>query len=131
MPGSRTQLSARLRAAVQRLASDGRGSVAVLFALGVPVVAGAAAFGVETGYVYFDQYRLQNTADNAAYAAALDARAGGTQQTMSAAALEAAMLAYAGFFYAPAAHASVLMPGTLPLSTALVALLKHVRRRAA
>ena len=33
------------------------------------------------------------------------------------------MLAYAGFFYAPAAHASVLMPGTLPLSTALVALL--------
>jgi drug/metabolite transporter (DMT)-like permease len=33
-----------------------------------------------------------------------------------------AMLAYSGFFFAPAAHASVLMPGTLPLSTALVAL---------
>jgi drug/metabolite transporter (DMT)-like permease len=32
-----------------------------------------------------------------------------------------AMLAYSGFFFAPAAHASVLLPGTLPLSTALVA----------
>lgn len=34
-----------------------------------------------------------------------------------------AVLAYAGFFYAPAAHASVLMPGSLPLWTALLALL--------
>ncbi len=32
-----------------------------------------------------------------------------------------ALLAYSGFFFAPAAHASVLLPGTLPLSTALVA----------
>lgn len=34
-----------------------------------------------------------------------------------------AVLAYAGFFYAPAAHASVLMPGSLPLWTALLAVL--------
>lgn len=34
-----------------------------------------------------------------------------------------AVLAYAGFFYAPAAHASVLMPGSLPLWTALLATL--------
>jgi drug/metabolite transporter (DMT)-like permease len=34
-----------------------------------------------------------------------------------------AMLAYAGFFFAPAAHASVLMPGSLPLWTALLAAL--------
>ena len=33
-----------------------------------------------------------------------------------------AVLCYAGFFYAPAAHASVLMPGSLPLWTALLAL---------
>lgn len=33
-----------------------------------------------------------------------------------------AMLAYSGFFFAPAAHASVLLPGTLPLTTALVAM---------
>jgi drug/metabolite transporter (DMT)-like permease len=31
-----------------------------------------------------------------------------------------ALLAYAGFVYAPAAHASVLMPGSLPLWTALL-----------
>ena len=33
-----------------------------------------------------------------------------------------AVLAYTGFFYAPAAHASVLMPGSLPLWTALLAM---------
>ena len=32
-----------------------------------------------------------------------------------------AILCYAGFFYAPAAHAAVLMPGSLPLWTALLA----------
>jgi drug/metabolite transporter (DMT)-like permease len=32
-----------------------------------------------------------------------------------------ALLAYTGFFYAPATHASVLMPGSLPLWTALLA----------
>ena len=32
-----------------------------------------------------------------------------------------AMLAYSGFFHAPAAHASVLMPGSLPLWTTLLA----------
>jgi drug/metabolite transporter (DMT)-like permease len=34
-----------------------------------------------------------------------------------------AMLAYSGFFFAPAAHASVLMPGSLPLWTSLLAFL--------
>ncbi|MFY8082060.1 MAG: EamA family transporter, partial [Limnohabitans sp.] len=39
-----------------------------------------------------------------------------------------AMLAYSGFFFAPAAHASVLMPGSLPLWTTLLALfLLHER----
>jgi drug/metabolite transporter (DMT)-like permease len=33
------------------------------------------------------------------------------------------MLAYSGFLFAPAAHASVLLPGTLPLSTALLSVL--------
>ena len=32
-----------------------------------------------------------------------------------------ALLCYAGFFFAPAAHASVLMPGSLPLWTAVLA----------
>lgn len=42
-----------------------------------------------------------------------------------------AMLAYSGFFFAPAAHASVLMPGSLPLWTsllAIVALHEHITR---
>jgi drug/metabolite transporter (DMT)-like permease len=34
-----------------------------------------------------------------------------------------ALLAYSGFVFAPAAHASVLMPGSLPLWTALLAVL--------
>jgi drug/metabolite transporter (DMT)-like permease len=34
-----------------------------------------------------------------------------------------AMLAYSGFFFAPAAHAAVLMPGSLPLWTTLLAML--------
>lgn len=34
-----------------------------------------------------------------------------------------AMLAYSGFFFAPAAHASVLMPGSLPLWTTVLAML--------
>jgi drug/metabolite transporter (DMT)-like permease len=34
-----------------------------------------------------------------------------------------ALLAYAGFFYAPASHASVLLPGSLPLWTTLLAAL--------
>jgi drug/metabolite transporter (DMT)-like permease len=39
-----------------------------------------------------------------------------------------AALAYSGFFYAPAAHASVLMPGSLPLwTTLLAALILQVR----
>lgn len=33
-----------------------------------------------------------------------------------------ALLAYSGFFYAPAAHASILLPGSLPLWTSLLAL---------
>jgi drug/metabolite transporter (DMT)-like permease len=42
-----------------------------------------------------------------------------------------AMLAYSGFFYAPAAHASVLMPGSLPLWTSLLAIVvlhEHLTR---
>lgn len=45
--------------------------------------------------------------------------------TVSAGALAAvlyASLAYSGFLYAPAAHASVLLPGMLPLWTTLIAL---------
>ncbi|WP_310626371.1 DMT family transporter [Limnohabitans sp.] len=42
-----------------------------------------------------------------------------------------AMLAYSGFFFAPAAHASVLMPGSLPLWTSILAMVvlhDHITR---
>jgi drug/metabolite transporter (DMT)-like permease len=42
-----------------------------------------------------------------------------------------AMLAYSGFFFAPAAHASVLMPGSLPLWTSLLSIVvlhDHITR---
>jgi drug/metabolite transporter (DMT)-like permease len=41
------------------------------------------------------------------------------------------MLVYSGFFFAPAAHASVLMPGSLPLWTSLLAIVvlqDHITR---
>ncbi|MFZ4289111.1 DMT family transporter [Variovorax sp. HJSM1_2] len=46
-----------------------------------------------------------------------------TAITGSLAGLGYALLSYSGFFFAPAAHASVLMPGSLPLWTALLAAL--------
>lgn len=44
-----------------------------------------------------------------------------TAQTGFLGGLLFAILAYTGFFYAPASHASVLMPGSLPLWTTLLA----------
>jgi drug/metabolite transporter (DMT)-like permease len=44
-----------------------------------------------------------------------------TAQTGFLGGLLFAILAYTGFFYAPASHASVLMPGSLPLCTTLLA----------
>lgn len=61
--------------------------------------------------------------------ALIDGLGGPAQAVRRGAALAAAAgvgycgLAYSGFFFAPAAHAAVLMPGSLPLWTALLALL--------
>ncbi|MDQ0466491.1 Flp pilus assembly protein TadG [Caulobacter ginsengisoli] len=69
---------------------DRRGNVAVIAALSMPLVAGGAAFGVESSYWYYDQLRIQQAADAAAYAAALENRAGSSTASMTAAALAAA-----------------------------------------
>lgn len=53
-----------------------RGNIAVMAALTMPVIIGGAGLGVETGYWYYEQLRLQQAADAAAYAAALEQRAG-------------------------------------------------------
>src|SRR5690349_21760387 len=70
--------------------SDRSANVATIFALSTPLVLGGAAFGVETGTWYFEQVKLQQMADTAAYAAAVDNRAGKTSTVMLASAKSAA-----------------------------------------
>ncbi|MDO1558377.1 pilus assembly protein TadG-related protein [Brevundimonas sp. 2R-24] len=53
-----------------------RGNVAVVFALGLPLAVGGAGFGAETTYWYFRGVELQNAADVAAHAGALERRSG-------------------------------------------------------
>ena len=55
-----------------------KGGVAVIVALCLPLVIGAAGLGVEVGYWRYDQVRLQQAADAAAYAGAMIKRSGGT-----------------------------------------------------
>jgi Flp pilus assembly protein TadG len=66
------------------------GNVAIIFALSLPLVLGGAALGVEAGSWYFDQVKLQQMADTAAYAAAVDNRAGKASSIMLASATSAA-----------------------------------------
>jgi Flp pilus assembly protein TadG len=76
MSPSRTPLIRRLRALARRFGREHRGNVAILFALAAPVIIGGAAFGVESSYWYYKDLKLQASADAAAYAAAIEKRAG-------------------------------------------------------
>ncbi|WP_164548683.1 pilus assembly protein TadG-related protein [Mesorhizobium sp. M7D.F.Ca.US.005.01.1.1] len=78
-----------------RLVADGicrstRANVATIFALTLPIVVGAAGFGVETSYWYYNSLRLQATADAAAYAGALEQVSGSDKPTIVAAATQSA-----------------------------------------
>lgn len=66
------------------------GNVSVIFALASPLVIGSAAFAVETGYWYHKQHALQSAADDAAFAAALEDKAGSSYDVIQAAALNVA-----------------------------------------
>lgn len=66
------------------------GNTAIMFALTLPIVVGAAGLGVETGYWYFMDRELQTAADVAAYAAAVEKRGGSTNSNIDAAALSEA-----------------------------------------
>ncbi|WP_457151862.1 pilus assembly protein TadG-related protein, partial [Mesorhizobium sp. P5_C1] len=61
-----------------------------IFALTLPIVVGAAGFGVETSYWYYNSLRLQATADAAAYAGALEQISGSDKPTIVAAATQSA-----------------------------------------
>lgn len=52
------------------------GNVALMFALGAPVLVGAAGIGVETTYWSYKSLHLQEAADSAAHAGALEQRSG-------------------------------------------------------
>jgi Flp pilus assembly protein TadG len=71
--------------------SSRTGNVSVIFALASPLVIGSAAFAVETGYWYHRQHQLQGAADNAAFAAALEDRAGSNLTAIQTAALNVAV----------------------------------------
>ncbi|WP_181165520.1 MULTISPECIES: pilus assembly protein TadG-related protein [unclassified Mesorhizobium] len=78
-----------------RLIADGirRGTsanVATIFALTLPIVVGAAGFGIETSYWYYNSLKLQATADAAAYAGALEQISGSDKPTITAAATQSA-----------------------------------------
>lgn len=65
-------------------------NVATIFALTLPIVVGAAGFGVETSYWYYSSLKLQATADAAAYAGALEQISGSDKPTIVAAATQSA-----------------------------------------
>jgi Flp pilus assembly protein TadG len=72
-------------------ASCRRGNVAVVFALATPLVIGGAALSVETSYQYNQHTKLQAAADAAAYAGALEDRAGSSVATITSAATATAI----------------------------------------
>lgn len=66
------------------------GNIAIGTAVMLPVMVGAAGFGVETGYWYHKDLVLQQAADKASYAGAIEKRSGSTSTVMNAAGLSAA-----------------------------------------
>src|SRR6185312_350646 len=67
--------------------SSPKGKVALLFALLTPMLIGGAGLATEVGVWYHRRLELQSAADAAAYAAAVELRAGGNQTAFTQAAL--------------------------------------------
>jgi len=80
----------RIRLVATGIRRSTRANVATIFALSLPIVVGAAGFGVETSYWYYNSLRLQATADAAAYAGALEQISGSDKPTIVAAATQSA-----------------------------------------
>jgi Flp pilus assembly protein TadG len=70
--------------------SSPKGNVALLFALLTPMLIGGAGLATEVGVWYHRRLELQSAADAAAYAAAVELRAGGNQTAFTQEALTAA-----------------------------------------
>jgi Flp pilus assembly protein TadG len=67
-----------------------RGNVAIMTALSIPLVVGGAGFGVEVGYDYYEQVKVQQAADAAAYGGAVELRRGSADTAVQSAAISAA-----------------------------------------
>ncbi|MGQ0533019.1 MAG: pilus assembly protein TadG-related protein [Caulobacteraceae bacterium] len=79
-----------MRVRLPRFLRDRRGLTAVTFALSLPVIVGSAGLGVEVGYWFFEERRLQTAADLAANAGAVVLRSGADDNTVYNAALNEA-----------------------------------------
>lgn len=77
-------------AAAKALAASTSGNVAVIFALALPALIGAAGLGVETSYWYYRSLQLQSAADAAAYAAGLENLSGASAGTLESSATRVA-----------------------------------------
>jgi len=76
-----------IRRACRIVAADAKGgNVAMVFALAMPMVIGGAGLAAETSYDYYQKIHLQAAADAAAYAGALEDRAGSNAATIDSAA---------------------------------------------
>lgn len=82
--------SLMLLARLHRFSVDTTGAVAVLAAIVFPVVVGGLGLGIETGYWYMTQRKLQHAADVAAHAASARNRAGDSESGIHGAALTVA-----------------------------------------
>lgn len=71
-----------------------KGNIAVMSALLMPMMVGGAGLGVETGYWYYSQLKLQQAADAAVYAAALELHEGNTSEMLSSATAAATLNGY-------------------------------------
>ncbi|MGE0740701.1 MAG: pilus assembly protein TadG-related protein [Hyphomonadaceae bacterium] len=69
---------------------DRRGLTAIVTALSLPTIIGAAGLGVEVGYWFFEERRLQTAADLAANAGAVMLRSGARESEVDATALREA-----------------------------------------
>jgi len=71
-------------------AKDDRGNIAVIFAITLPMIVGGLGYGVETTYWYVTRLGMQNAADTAAFAAAIEARSGSNYDGIKGAAVTSA-----------------------------------------
>jgi hypothetical protein len=73
---------------IREWAASKKGSIAVIAGIVLPVVVGFVGLGAEVSHWYFTQRKVQNAADAAAFAAAVQLRVGGSLAAMEEAGLD-------------------------------------------